>query len=304
MRGDLTHTIGNTPLVPLKRFSGKAGAEILAKLEGFNPGGSVKDRIALSMIEAAEREGLLEPGGSIVEPTSGNTGIGLALVAAGKGYRLTVTMPESMSVERRSILAAYGANVVLTPADLGMTASIEEARRIAAEGDNVFLPMQFTNRANPGVHREKTGPEIWENTGGDLDGIICGVGTGGTLTGVGEALKSRNRDIVVIAVEPTESPVLSGGEAGPHQIEGIGAGFVPEVLNRDIIDEIITVTGGEAAATTRLIAREEGIFCGISSGAAMAAALQVASRRENRGKRFVVIFPDRGEKYVSTGLWD
>ena len=185
-----------------------------------------------------------------------------------------------------------------------MPAAIAEARRIAADGDNVFLPMQFTNRANPGVHREKTGPEIWEDTGGDLDGIICGVGTGGTLTGVGEALKSRNPDIVVIAVEPAESPVLSGGEAAPHPIEGIGAGFVPEVLNRDIIDEIITVTGREAAETTRLIAREEGIFCGISSGAAMAAALQVASRKENRGKGYVVIFPDRGEKYLSTGLWD
>lgn len=303
MRGDLTLAIGNTPLVPLKRLSSGTGAEILAKLEGFNPGGSVKDRIALSMIEAAECEGLLEPGGSIVEPTSGNTGIGLALVAAVKGYRLIVTMPESMSVERRSIIAAYGANVVLTPAVLGMPASIEEARRIAAEGENVFLPMQFTNRANPGVHREKTGPEIWEDTGGDIDGIVCGVGTGGTLTGVGEALKSRKRDIAVIAVEPAESPVLSGGEAGPHTIEGIGAGFVPEVLNRDIIDEIVTVTGEEAAKTARLVARKEGIFCGISSGAAMSAALEVASRNENRGKRFVVIFPDRGEKYMSTGLW-
>jgi cysteine synthase A len=304
LRGDLTRTIGNTPLVPLKSFSSETGAEIFAKLEGFNPGGSIKDRIALSMIEAAEREGLLRPGGMIVEPTSGNTGIGLALVAAVKGYALAVTMPESMSIERRRIMTSYGADVVLTPADPGMPAAIKAAQRIAAEGDNVFLPMQFTNKANPGVHREKTGPEIWEDTGGDIDGIICGVGTGGTLTGVGEALKSRKPDIVVIAVEPAESPVLSGGEPGPHVIEGIGAGFVPDVLNRDIIDEIITVTGTEAAETARLIARREGIFCGISSGAAMAAVIRVASRAENRGKRFVVIFPDRGEKYLSTGLWD
>ncbi|UCF04930.1 MAG: cysteine synthase A [bacterium] len=300
---DLTETIGRTPIVPLKNVCEGCNASLAAKLEGVNPGGSVKDRIARSMIEQAEADGLIEPGGHIVEPTSGNTGIGLALVAAVKGYSLTVTMPASMSIERRRILAAYGAEVVVTSADRGMDGAVAEARRIAGESSNTFMPMQFTNKANPAVHRLTTGPEIWDQTEGRVDSVVCGVGTGGTITGIGEYLKSKRSDIAIIAVEPAESCLLSGGEAGPHIIEGIGPGFIPEVLNRDVIDEIVTVTGDEALETTRRLAREEGIFAGISSGAALAAALEVAGREENGGKLFVVIFPDRGEKYLSTKLW-
>ncbi|MCK4235701.1 MAG: cysteine synthase A [Candidatus Krumholzibacteria bacterium] len=303
MKRDLIDAIGNTPLVPLKRITEGCYAKLAAKLEGFNPGGSIKDRVALFMVEGAESDGLLVPGGRIIEPTSGNTGIGLALVASVKGYSLTVTMPDSMSVERRRILASYGAEVVLTPAEDGMKGAIAKAETLVLERENAFMPMQFDNPANPEAHRQTTGREIWEATYGSVDGVICGVGTGGTITGIGKSLKSAKKDITMIAVEPMESAVLSGGTPGPHSIEGIGAGFVPGVLDRDVIDEVIAVGGDEAREMTRRLAREEGIFAGISSGAALAAALKTARRKENEGKLFVVVFPDRGEKYLSTGLW-
>ncbi|MFA4947430.1 MAG: cysteine synthase A [Candidatus Krumholzibacteriia bacterium] len=296
--------IGHTPLVPLKRVAEGCSAMLAAKLEGFNPGGSVKDRAALFMIDAAERDGILKPGGAIIEPTSGNTGIGLAVVASRRGYSLTAVMPDSMSIERRRILASYGARVVLTPGVQGMTGAVAEARRLAEETEGSFMPMQFENPANVEAHRKTTGPEIWEETSGRVDGIVCGVGTGGTVSGVGEILKEKKRDIKVIAVEPMESAVLSGRPAGRHSIQGIGAGFVPKILNRSVIDEIVQISSEEARATAMLLARTEGIFAGISSGAALAAALRVARREENSNKLFVVVFPDRGENYLSTGLWD
>jgi len=304
MKKDILATIGNTPLVLLNGVARGCGARIAAKLEGNNPGGSIKDRIALAMVERAEREGLLEPGGRIIEPTSGNTGIGLALVAAARGYGMTVTMPESMSIERRRILASFGAEVILTPAGGGMRGAVEEAERIVRTVPGTYMPMQFANPANPAAHRESTGPEVWNDTTGRVDIVVCGIGTGGTITGIAEFLKLKKPGVEVIGVEPAESAVLSGGEPGPHIIEGIGAGFIPAVLNRDVIDEVVAVRGLDARETARRLAREEGIFAGISSGAALEAALEAARRPENRDSLIVVIFPDRGEKYLSTGLWD
>ena len=289
--------IGNTPLVRLDRLAGDDCATILAKLESLNPGGSVKDRIALSMIEKAERDGSIKPGDTIVEPTSGNTGIGLALVAAVKGYRLVLTMPESMSVERRNLLALFGAEIVLTPAAEGMTGAVNAAQQLVDE-HKYFMPQQFMNPANPQIHRETTAREVLDAVGENIDAFVGGVGTGGTITGVGEVLKAKMPRVQVIAVEPSRSPVLSGGKAGPHRIQGIGAGFVPGVLNSDVIDEIITVADEDAFATAREIARKEGLLVGISSGAAAFAALQVA-RRLGRGKTVVVVLPDTGERYLS-----
>ncbi|MGE5604169.1 MAG: cysteine synthase A, partial [Bacteroidota bacterium] len=279
-------------------------AEVLLKLELFNPGGSVKDRIGLAMIQAAEKSGELRPGSVIIEPTSGNTGIGLASVAAARGYRLILTMPETMSVERRKLLAAYGAELVLTPGSQGMAGAIRKAEELAAEIKGSFIPQQFKNPANPDIHRQTTALEIWNDTEGKVDLVVAGVGTGGTITGVAEVLKAKKNGLKAIAVEPADSPVLSGGQPGPHKIQGIGAGFVPETLNTKIIDEIIKVTTEEAFSASRKLARGEGILIGISSGAALHAALQVAARPENKGKLLVVILPDTGERYLSTGLFD
>lgn len=295
--------IGNTPIVRLNKISGPEDAEIWAKLEGFNPGGSVKDRIALSMIEAAEQEGKLQPGGTIIEPTSGNTGIGLALIAAVKGYRLILTMPETMSVERRQIFQAYGAEVVLTSGAAGMMGAVEEAELILKKKPDYFMPMQFENPANPEIHRKTTAVEIIDAINGAIDGLAAGVGTGGTITGVGEVLKAGNPDIWIAAVEPAASPVLSGGNPGPHKIAGIGAGFYPGVLNTKIYNEVIPVTDDDALAMARRLAKEEGILAGISSGAAAWAALKVAQKL-GAGKRVVAIFPDRGDRYLSTGLFN
>lgn len=303
MRRSLLDTIGKTPLVILGNISKGLRARIAAKLEGYNPGGSVKDRIALSMIEDAERRGLLKPGGRIVEPTSGNTGIGLALVASVKGYKLTITMPESMSEERRKILKSLGAEVVLTDADLGMKGAIDKAYSMASSNSDIFIPQQFRNQANPLAHYMTTGPEILAETDGQVDCFVCGVGTGGTITGAGRYLKEKKVHVRVCAVEPEESPVLSGGDPGPHRIEGIGAGFVPEILDRSVIDEVLTVSYDEAKEQSRRLAREEGIFAGISSGAALSAALRLAQREDLEGKLIVVLLPDRGEKYLSTELW-
>jgi cysteine synthase A len=299
---NITELIGGTPLVRLNKINDSA-AEVLAKLESFNPGGSVKDRIGLNMIDAAEIQGLINKDTVIIEPTSGNTGIGLAFVAAAKGYRLILTMPETMSIERRNLLKAYGAEVVLTPGAEGMKGAIRKAELLAAEYENAFVPQQFENPANPDVHRKTTAGEILEDTDGSLDIFVGGVGTGGTVTGVGEVLKKRLPDLKVVAVEPHASPVLSGGLAGPHKIQGIGAGFVPEILNVDVIDEIYKVADEDALETGRRLAREEGILVGISSGAAAFAALQLARRPENAGKRIVVILPDTGERYLSTALF-
>ena len=295
--------IGNTPLVQLNKIPGPEDARIWAKLEGFNPGGSVKDRIAFSMIETAEREGKLAPGGTIIEPTSGNTGIGLALIAAVKGYRLILTMPETMSVERRQMFQAFGAEVVLTSGSKGMMGSVEEAELILKNNPDYFMPMQFENPANPEIHRKTTAVEIIEALEGDIDGFVAGVGTGGTITGVGEVLKSKNPAIWIAAVEPAASPVLSGGNPGPHKIAGIGAGFYPGVLNTGIYDEVIPVADEDAALMARRLARQEGIFAGISSGAAAWAALKVAGKL-GAGKKVVVVFPDRGDRYLSTGLFN
>ncbi len=295
--------IGNTPLVKLNRIPGPDNGEIWAKLEGCNPGGSVKDRIALSMIETAEREGKLKPGGTIIEPTSGNTGIGLSLIAAVKGYRLILTMPETMSVERRQTFQAFGAEVILTPGPAGMMGSVEEAELIFKENPDYFMPMQFENPANPEAHRKTTAPEILEALGMEIDGFVAGIGTGGTITGVGEVLKSKKPDIWIAGVEPAASAVLSGGDPGPHTIAGIGAGFFSGVLNTGVYDEIVPVTDEEAGAMTRRLAREEGILSGISSGAAVWGALKVAEKL-GRGKRVVVILPDRGDRYLSTGLFN
>jgi len=295
--------IGSTPLVHLARISEASSAAIYAKVESFNPGGSVKDRIALSMIERAELDGCIKAGDTVIEPTSGNTGIGLAMVCAVKGYRLVLTMPETMSLERRRLLVAYGAELVLTPGSQGMKGAVQKAEELAT-ANGWLLPQQFKNPANPEVHRRTTGPEIISAMmDRSIDGFVAGVGTGGTITGAGETLRSHNPSIHIAAVEPADSPVLSGGQPGPHKIQGIGAGFVPDVLNTAIYDEVIAVSSDEAFACARLLAREEGILCGISCGAALAAAQQVA-RRLGAGRNVVVILPDSGERYLSTGLFD
>ena len=297
--------IGKTPLLELTHIEKELGlqAKLVAKLEYFNPAGSVKDRIAKAMIEDAESKGLLKPGSVLIEPTSGNTGIGLASVAAAKGYRLIITMPETMSVERRQLMKAYGAELVLTDGTKGMKGAIAKAEELAKEIENSFIPGQFVNPANPAVHRATTGPEIWEDTDGEVDFLIAGVGTGGTVTGTGEYLKSQKPDVKVVAVEPETSPVLSKGVAGAHKIQGIGAGFVPDVLNTDVYDEIIPVSNENAFATGKLIGRSEGVLVGISSGAATWAAIELAKRPENKGKTIVVILPDTGDRYLSTPLF-
>ena len=297
--------IGRTPLLELANLQREEGLEarILAKLECFNPAGSVKDRVARAMVDDAERRGLLRPGSVIIEPTSGNTGIGLAAVAAARGYRVIIVMPETMSPERRQLMRAYGAELVLTDGARGMQGAIDRAGELAGEIPGSFIPGQFVNPANPAVHRETTGPEIWEDTDGAVDIFVAGVGTGGTLTGVGEYLKSRNPAVRVAAVEPASSPVLSGGSAGAHRIQGIGAGFVPAVLNREVCDEIITVEDGDAFAAGRRVGRSEGILVGISSGAAVWAALQLARRAENRGRTIVALLPDSGSRYLSTPMF-
>jgi cysteine synthase A len=299
---DVLSLIGNTPTVRINRLAERGSAEIWAKLEGQNPGGSVKDRISLGMIEWAEHEGRLKPGGTIIEPTSGNTGIGLAMVSAVRGYRLILTMPETMSMERRQLLEAFGAELVLTPGNKGMMGAVERAAEIEREHPEYYMPQQFENPANPEVHRRTTAREILEALGGPPDGFVAGVGTGGTITGVGEVLKEKNPSVHVAAVEPAASPVLSGGEPGPHKIAGIGAGFYPGILNTKVYDEVVTVTDADAAETARAVSLKEGILAGISSGAAMWAALRVA-RKMGEGKRLVVILPDRGERYLSTGLF-
>ena len=301
----ITDLIGSTPLVKLKNYSAnrKLEATVLAKVEFFNPAGSVKDRIAKAMLDDAEAKGLLKPDSVIIEPTSGNTGIGLASVAASRGYKTILTMPETMSVERRNLLKAYGAQLVLTDGAKGMKGAIEKAQERAAQTPNSFIPSQFTNPANPAAHLATTGPEIWNDTDGKVDIFVAGVGTGGTLSGVGAYLKSQNPDVKVVAVEPAGSPVLSKGTAGPHKIQGIGAGFVPETLNTKIYDEIIPVENEDAFATGRAIAHEDGILVGISSGAAVFAATQLAQRPENKGKVIVALLPDTGERYLSTPMF-
>lgn len=298
---NLSELVGKTPLVALKRYQEKEGVKsnIIAKVEYFNPAGSVKDRIAKAMIEDAENREVLSEGSVIIEPTSGNTGIGLACVAASKGYRVILTMPETMSIERRNLLKAYGAEVVLTPGSKGMKGAIDEAKRLIEETPNSFMPSQFENHINPEIHKKTTGPEIWEDLNGKIDVFVSGVGTGGTISGVGEFLKSKNPKIKVIAVEPYDSPVLSKGVTGPHKIQGIGAGFVPKTLNTNIYDEIITVKSDDAFKTGRIVAKTEGLLVGISSSAAIWAATQIAQREENQGKNIVVILPDTGERYLS-----
>lgn len=303
---NITGLIGHTPLVEINRFTEKLGlkARILVKLELFNPAGSVKDRIALSMIEDAEKKGLLKPGSVIIEPTSGNTGIGLASIAASKGYRAVFTMPETMSAERRKLLQAYGAEIVLTEGAKGMKGAIAKAEELARQTPGSFIPGQFVNPANPDAHVRTTGPEIWDDTDGKVDIFVAGVGTGGTVTGTGRYLKSKNPAVRVVAVEPAASPVLTQGKAGPHAIQGIGAGFVPEVLDTKIYDEVIDVTNEDALATGREIARKEGFLVGISSGAALFAAVELARRPENAGKLIVALLPDNGDRYLSTKLFE
>jgi cysteine synthase A len=300
---NINSTVGSTPLVRLNRIANGLGAQIFAKLEFFNPLGSVKDRIGVSMIEAAEKKGLINPETTIVEPTSGNTGIALAFVCAVKRYPLTLTMPDTMSIERRKLLTHLGAKLVLTPGADGMKGAIAKAEKIFEETSNAYIPDQFSNPANPEIHRKTTAEEIWRDTGGNVDIFISGVGTGGTITGVSEVIKSRKPSFKAVAVEPADSPILSGGQPGPHKIQGIGAGFVPAVLNTDIIDEIVTVTNEQAFETARKLAALEGILCGISSGAAVWAAMEMARRTENKGKQIVVILPSTGERYLSTDLF-
>lgn len=300
---DVTELIGNTPLVKLNKIAKDVEAEIVGKLEFFNPCGSVKDRIGVSMITEAEKKGFLKKDSVVVEPTSGNTGISLAFVCAVKGYRLVLTMPDTMSIERRKMLGALGAEIVLTPGSEGMKGAIKKAEEIVKNNCKAFMPQQFKNPANPEIHRKTTALEIWKDTDGKVDILVSGVGTGGTITGVAEVIKKRKPSFKAIAVEPTDSPVLSGGEPGSHKIQGIGAGFVPDVLNRDIIDEIIKVTNEEAMICSRRLAKEEGIFAGISSGAAVWAAIKVAKRKENKNKLIVVILPDLGDRYLSTELF-
>ncbi|TES93082.1 MAG: cysteine synthase A [Desulfobacteraceae bacterium] len=302
MLKDINSTIGSTPLVRLNTIGSELEAEILAKFEFFNPLGSVKDRIGISMIEAAEKKGLINTETTIVEPTSGNTGLSLAFVCAAKNYKLVLTMPDTMSIERRKLLKHLGAQLVLTPGADGMKGAIAKAKEILKNKKNSFMPDQFSNPANPEIHRKTTAEEIWNDTDGKVDIVVSGVGTGGTITGVSEVIKARKTSFKAVAVEPADSPVLSGGQAGPHKIQGIGAGFVPDVLNTEIIDEIITVTNEQAFQSARELAASEGILCGISSGAAMCAALELAGRPENRGKQIVVILPDTGERYLSTDL--
>ena len=297
--------IGRTPLLKLVHIEKEMNlkASVFAKLEYFNPAGSAKDRVALAIINDAEARGLIGPGATLIEPTSGNTGIGIASVAAARGYHVIIVMPDTMSLERRQLIAAYGAEIVLTPGDLGMKGAIDEADRLAAETENSFIPGQFVNPANPKAHYDTTGPEIWEDTEGKVDIFVAGVGTGGTLTGVGEYLKSRNPDVKIVAVEPATSAVLSGKPAGAHGIQGIGGGFIPDVLNTEIYDEIIPVSDEDSYETSRLIGRREGILTGISSGAAVWAALELARRPENSGKNIVALLPDTGERYLSSGLF-
>ena len=300
---DILEKIGRTPLVRISKLN-RGNAEVLVKVESFNPAGSVKDRIAIGMIEAAEKAGKIAPGALIIEPTSGNTGIGLALVAAVKGYRLILTMPDTMSIERRKLLAAYGAELVLTEGALGMKGAIAKAEELAETHPGSFIPQQFDNPANPEYHKQTTAEEIWQDAGGRVDAFVAGVGTGGTLTGVGEVLKARNPDVKLIAVEPSDSPVLSGGRPGPHKIQGIGAGFVPSVLDTQIIDEIFPVGAEDAGDTARAAAKQEGLLVGISSGAALFAALELSKRPEYAGKRIIALLPDTGERYLSGWLFN
>ncbi|HNQ49809.1 MAG TPA: cysteine synthase A [Candidatus Omnitrophota bacterium] len=300
---DITQTVGNTPLVRLNRIVEGAYAAVLVKVESFNPVSSIKDRVGIALVEDARQRGVLKPGSVIIEPTSGNTGIALACAAAAKGYRLILTMPDTMSIERRQLLAAFGAEIVLTPGGEGMNGAIKTAESLAGSIPNAVMMRQFENPANPRIHRDTTGPEIWKDSGGRIDFLVAGVGTGGTITGAGSMLKKKKKSLKVIAVEPDACPVLSGGKSGPHHIQGIGAGFIPKALDRSIIDEVIRVTDGDAAETSRRLAESEGILAGISGGAALWAGLQVAGRIENKGKTVVVILPDSGERYLSTGLF-
>lgn len=303
---NVTELIGRTPLLSLARLGQKLGleAQIVAKLEYFNPAGSVKDRAALSMINSAEKAGLLGPNATIIEPTSGNTGIGLACIAAARGYKTIFTMPESMSIERRKLLAAYGARIELTPASLGMKGAIDKANELAAEIPNSIVTGQFVNPANPAAHYSSTGPEIWQDTQGQLDFFVAGIGTGGTITGVGSFLKEQSSAIRVVAVEPADSPFLSQGQAGPHKLQGIGAGFAPDILDTAVFDEVMTTTTDQAFEMARLLAQTEGVLVGISSGAALSAAARLAADPSNKGKRIVVLLPDTGERYLSSGLFD